>query len=118
MNHVKHMAAGALAACVSRTAVAPFERVKMECILRQRGASATAVAAGVLRTEGILGFWRGNGLNILRTAPYKVSPLAGQHQDVDATAMCQRRTLFLLVQRLPGTTEPSTSSCLPACPAY
>lgn len=30
------MAAGALAACVSRTLVAPFERVKMECILRQR----------------------------------------------------------------------------------
>ena len=36
VNHVKHMAAGALAACVSRTLVAPFERVKMECILRQR----------------------------------------------------------------------------------
>ncbi len=73
VNHVKHMAAGALAACVSRTIVAPFERVKMDCILRQRGAAATKVALGVLRNEGILGFWHGNGLNILRTAPYKVS---------------------------------------------
>jgi Mitochondrial carrier protein len=30
------------------------------------------VALGVLRNEGILGFWLGNGLNVLRTAPYKV----------------------------------------------
>jgi Mitochondrial carrier protein len=30
----------------------------------------------VLRNEGILGFWRGNGLNILRTAPYKVGAAA------------------------------------------
>jgi hypothetical protein len=25
----------------------------------------------ILRAEGILGFWKGNGVNILRTAPYK-----------------------------------------------
>lgn len=43
VNHVKHMAAGALAACVSRTLVAPFERVKMECILRQREWSCDSV---------------------------------------------------------------------------
>mmetsp|Transcript_14880 Transcript_14880/g.44931 ORF Transcript_14880/g.44931 Transcript_14880/m.44931 type:complete len:473 (+) Transcript_14880:269-1687(+) len=70
-NHVKHMAAGALAACVSRTVVAPFERVKMECILRQRGVAASKVAAGILAKDGVLGFWQGNLLNVLRTAPYK-----------------------------------------------
>lgn len=74
-NHVKHMAAGALAACVSRTVVAPFERVKMECILRQRGVAASKVAAGILAKDGVLGFWQGNLLNVLRTAPYKVQPL-------------------------------------------
>jgi len=25
----------------------------------------------ILRAEGVLGFWKGNGVNILRTAPYK-----------------------------------------------
>lgn len=34
------------------------------------------MALGVLRNEGVRGFWRGNGLNILRTAPYKVGAAA------------------------------------------
>lgn len=34
------------------------------------------MALGVLRNEGVLGFWRGNGLNVLRTAPYKVGAAA------------------------------------------
>lgn len=37
------------------------------------------MALGVLRNEGILGFWSGNGLNILRTAPYKVGANMLQH---------------------------------------
>lgn len=78
VNHVKHMAAGALAACVSRTVVAPFERVKMECILRQRGVAAGTVAAGILRSGGVRGFWQGNLLNVMRTAPYKVPHRASE----------------------------------------
>ena len=31
----------------------------------------------VLRTEGIGGFWKGNALNVLRTAPFKVSRTGG-----------------------------------------
>lgn len=33
----------------------------------------------VLRTEGITGFWKGNALNVLRTAPFKVGWAVGVH---------------------------------------
>lgn len=72
VNHLKHMLAGALSACVSKTIVAPLERIKMDCILRRRGVSTALVTLDILRDEGIVGFWRGNLLNVLRTAPYKV----------------------------------------------
>lgn len=71
INHIKHMLAGALSACVSKTIVAPLERVKMDCILQRRGISAAALALEIVKDEGVLGFWRGNLLNVLRTAPYK-----------------------------------------------
>lgn len=72
VNHLKHMLAGALSACVSKTIVAPLERVKMDCILKRRGISTAIVTLDIFRDEGILGFWHGNLLNVLRTAPYKV----------------------------------------------
>jgi len=75
------LVAGALSAVVSRTAVAPLERVKMELQLRSAalagrdalgsGAGALRTALGVLREEGARGFWRGHGVNVLRTAPHK-----------------------------------------------
>ncbi|GFY87433.1 mitochondrial substrate carrier family protein [Actinidia rufa] len=49
LNTTKHLWAGAVAAMVSRTFVAPLERLKLEYI----------------------GFWKGNFVNILRTAPFK-----------------------------------------------
>jgi solute carrier family 25 phosphate transporter 23/24/25/41 len=77
------LVAGALSAVVSRTAVAPLERIKMELQLRSAalagaagqglrgGAGALRTALHVLQHEGLPGFWRGHGVNVLRTAPHK-----------------------------------------------
>lgn len=67
----KHLLCGALSAVVSRTTMAPLERIKLEIVLHKRQETMFEVAMGVLERDGKSGFWKGNGLNLLRTAPYK-----------------------------------------------
>jgi len=68
----KHLLCGALSAVVSRTTMAPLERIKLEIVLHKRQETMFEVALGVLERDGKSGFWKGNGINLLRTAPYKV----------------------------------------------
>lgn len=69
--------AGAMSAVVSRTAMAPLERVKMDMLLKTSASSnAMKTALQVFEKEGVAGFWKGNALNVLRTAPFKVSEAA------------------------------------------
>lgn len=72
LSQAKLLVAGAMAAVVSRTAMAPLERVKMDLLLKTSSRSALQTALWVYKREGIAGFWKGNGLNLLRTAPFKV----------------------------------------------
>ena len=44
-----------------RTCCAPLERVKMQMMLHQPADTALQVAGGIYQSEGIAGFWRGNG---------------------------------------------------------
>jgi hypothetical protein len=69
----KLLVAGAASAIVSRTAMAPLERVKMDLLLKTSSRGAVDTAMWVWQREGLAGFWKGNGLNLLRTAPFKVS---------------------------------------------
>ncbi|MEW5304664.1 MAG: hypothetical protein WDW36_007259 [Sanguina aurantia] len=71
LQGVKLLFSGAMAALVSRTCVAPFERVKMDLVLKSGTGDALSTALQVWRTEGVTGFWKGNALNVLRTAPFK-----------------------------------------------
>ena len=70
----KHLLCGALSAVVSRTTMAPLERIKLEIVLHKRQETMFEVALGVLERDGAVGFWKGNAINLLRTAPYKVTP--------------------------------------------
>lgn len=47
-------------------------QVKMDLLLKTSSRSALQTAAWVYEREGVAGFWKGNGLNLLRTAPFKV----------------------------------------------
>jgi solute carrier family 25 (adenine nucleotide translocator) protein 4/5/6/31 len=65
--------AGSISGAVSKTAMAPVERVKLLMQLQgsvqgMSGKSAFGVASHVYKTEGLLAFWRGNWANVLRTA--------------------------------------------------
>lgn len=67
----RRLASGTLATVCVRTVLAPLERVKIEYLLNRSTLKLEAMVGGILRTEGALGFWKGNMLNIARTAPFK-----------------------------------------------
>ncbi|XP_004237388.1 probable mitochondrial adenine nucleotide transporter BTL3 isoform X1 [Solanum lycopersicum] len=70
-NTTKHLWSGAVAAMVSRTFVAPLERLKLEYIVRGEQKNLFELIKTIAATQGIKGFWKGNFVNILRTAPFK-----------------------------------------------
>ncbi|KAK4489162.1 hypothetical protein RD792_004956 [Penstemon davidsonii] len=71
LNTAKHLWAGAVAAMVSRTFVAPLERLKLEYIVRGEQKNLLELIKTIAASQGIRGFWKGNFVNILRTAPFK-----------------------------------------------
>ncbi|KMT19865.1 hypothetical protein BVRB_1g009140 [Beta vulgaris subsp. vulgaris] len=71
MNPSKHLWAGAVAAMVARTVVAPLERLKLEYIVRGEQKNISELVRTIAVTQGLRGFWKGNLINILRTAPFK-----------------------------------------------
>ncbi|KAH9626334.1 hypothetical protein KSS87_000566 [Heliosperma pusillum] len=70
-NTTKHLWAGAVSAIVSRTFVAPLERLKLEYMVRGEQKHLFQLIKTIAATQGIRGFWKGNFVNILRTAPFK-----------------------------------------------
>ena len=54
-----------------RTVVAPLERLKLEYIVRGEQRNLFELIQAIATTEGLKGFWKGNLVNILRTAPFK-----------------------------------------------
>ncbi|KAG0207495.1 hypothetical protein BGX28_001272 [Mortierella sp. GBA30] len=81
---IKHLAAGGAAGAVSRTIVSPLERMK---ILFQVQGPEPANYQGVIPTlrkmwveEGLVGFMRGNGTNVIRIVPYSAVQFASYEQ--------------------------------------
>ncbi|XP_050291119.1 probable mitochondrial adenine nucleotide transporter BTL3 [Quercus robur] len=70
-NVTKHLWSGAVAAMVSRTFVAPLERLKLEYMVRGEQKKLFELIQTIAVSQGLKGFWKGNFVNILRTAPFK-----------------------------------------------
>ncbi|XP_021284397.1 probable mitochondrial adenine nucleotide transporter BTL3 [Herrania umbratica] len=97
VNTTKHLWAGAIAAMVSRTFVAPLERLKLEYIVRGEQRKIFELVKKIAVTQGLLGFWKGNLINILRTAPFK------------AVNFCAYDTYRKQLLRLSGNEETTNS---------
>lgn len=71
---MQNIAAGAIAGSISRTLLAPIDRVKILYQInteRRFGFSnAWKTSKVIFRDESIAGFYRGNGISIVRVAPY------------------------------------------------
>lgn len=62
--------AGGIANAVSRTCVAPMERVRLQLSVDpQKYPSTMGCFQDIYKREGIRGFWRGNTINVIRIAP-------------------------------------------------
>ncbi|XP_056166589.1 mitochondrial carrier protein CoAc2 isoform X1 [Syzygium oleosum] len=69
----KELVAGGVAGGVAKTAVAPLERVKI--LFQTRRAEFQSIGLfgsirKIAKTEGLLGFYRGNGASVARIIPY------------------------------------------------
>ncbi|XP_058068681.1 probable mitochondrial adenine nucleotide transporter BTL3 isoform X2 [Magnolia sinica] len=67
----KFLLAGAVSTIVSRTCVAPLERIKLECIIHGSKQSWIEAVQWIWASEGVTGFWKGNVLNLFRMVPFK-----------------------------------------------
>jgi solute carrier family 25 phosphate transporter 23/24/25/41 len=54
-----------------RTCVAPLEKLKLEYIVRGEKKNIFELIQSIATSQGLRGFWKGDLLNILRTAPFK-----------------------------------------------
>jgi Mitochondrial carrier protein len=118
-SHTKHLISGAVSAVVSRTALAPFERIKLEMLLHNRQGGFLAVARWVLQEDGLLGFWKGNRLNLLRTTPYKVRGERCLPRLLPGGEQCLPRHASYTMSATPltwGRTMSATPHLLPATP--
>ena len=74
INMCKSLFAGAIAGAVSRTLTSPLERLKViqqVSIAKQiKQKNVFYLLRQMWRDEGFLSYWKGNGTNVLRIAPY------------------------------------------------
>ncbi|ESR50228.1 hypothetical protein CICLE_v10031301mg [Citrus x clementina] len=65
----KYFIAGGIAGAASRTATAPLDRLKVVLQVQTAQARLVPTIRKIWKEEGFLGFFRGNGLNVLKVAP-------------------------------------------------
>ena len=102
-----NMAIGAFAGAASKTAVAPLERVRLLLQMAPaRGEGSRSASSGfsaVMRSEGLAGLWRGNGLSIIRAMLSK--GILFSSQDAFASKLSQTRTQARARARARATTR-------------
>ncbi|XP_011093695.1 mitochondrial carrier protein LEU5 isoform X2 [Sesamum indicum] len=70
---VKELVAGGVAGGFAKTAVAPLERIKILFQTRRAEFHSLGLVGSfskIAKTEGVLGFYRGNGASVARIVPY------------------------------------------------
>lgn len=65
----KYLIAGGVAGAASRTATAPLDRLKVVLQVQTTRSSIMSSIKNIWREGGFLGFFRGNGLNVVKVAP-------------------------------------------------
>ncbi|EHA8588046.1 calcium-binding mitochondrial carrier protein SCaMC-1 [Cocos nucifera] len=69
VNASKYLIAGGVAGATSRTATAPLDRLKVVMQVQTKRADIISAIKDIWREGRFLGFFRGNGLNVMKVAP-------------------------------------------------
>ena len=72
-NTVQALGSGAFAGAVSRTITSPLERLKVMKQMQASGDKYHGIVAALVRMyreEGLRAYWKGNGTNVIRIAPF------------------------------------------------
>ena len=69
VHRSKYFIAGGIAGATSRTATAPLDRLKVFLQVETGRASIKPAIMRIWQQDGFLGFFRGNGLNVVKVAP-------------------------------------------------
>ncbi|KAG5046066.1 hypothetical protein JHK82_015447 [Glycine max] len=69
VNRSKYFLAGGIAGGISRTATAPLDRLKVVLQVQSEPASIMPAVTKIWKQDGLLGFFRGNGLNVVKVSP-------------------------------------------------
>ncbi|KAG0561549.1 hypothetical protein KC19_9G072400 [Ceratodon purpureus] len=70
-HRLQYLVAGAMAGAVSRTATAPLDRLKVMLAVQTHTTTASIMHGlkHIYERNGFMGFFRGNGLNVLKISP-------------------------------------------------
>lgn len=70
-HQLRYLVAGAMAGAVSRTATAPLDRLKVLLAIQTHTTTAGIMHGlkHIYKQNGVAGFFRGNGLNVLKISP-------------------------------------------------
>ncbi|RWR78082.1 mitochondrial substrate carrier family protein P-like protein [Cinnamomum micranthum f. kanehirae] len=71
--YVKELIAGGAAGAFAKTSIAPLERIKILLQTRTHGFHSLGVFQSLkklMKQEGVLGFYKGNGASVIRIVPY------------------------------------------------
>ncbi|XP_073111093.1 calcium-dependent mitochondrial ATP-magnesium/phosphate carrier protein 2 isoform X1 [Elaeis guineensis] len=69
VNASKYLIAGGVAGATSRTATAPLDRLKVVMQVQTKRAHIISAIKDIWREGHFLGFFRGNGINVMKVAP-------------------------------------------------
>ncbi|XP_076891947.1 calcium-dependent mitochondrial ATP-magnesium/phosphate carrier protein 3-like [Bidens hawaiensis] len=69
VHATKYLLAGGVAGAASRTATAPLDRLKVALQVQTTKASIGPAVNKIWKEGGVLSFFRGNGLNVVKVAP-------------------------------------------------
>jgi solute carrier family 25 (mitochondrial phosphate transporter), member 23/24/25/41 len=100
-------AAGGGAGIIARTASAPLDRIKLLFQVQAMASSGTSATAytgvgqafrKIYAEEGFLSFWKGNGVNVIRVAPYAAAQLSSN--DYYKSLLADEHGKLTVAQRL------------------